>query len=252
MADHRVVLNTAIGQKVAEEKTVGKVLQTTHTVFSETGGLSFEADTPQPLKTNVDPTGAISPAGGEVFPPTPPPSDQPSGTSLISPLPEVPQQVAPVQSSGAGTATGVGDATAVGAAMATSVGIATATAVADVQPITISPTIYSSGPDGIVIVANILKITITGNERREFTTTLHDIAEQVQGSNNQSPEVRQQLAGELRAGAEIFNTPKPDRGALIAYLVHPLRFIAKEFLSGTIPALASKALEKLLTWLGLS
>jgi hypothetical protein len=129
--------------------------------------------------------------------------------------------------------------------------LAAASTVVPAERIVISPTIYPQGPGGTVIVANSIAINTANGELQRFREDISELLEQLRGSNEASPEVRRQLTGELKAGSEILNTPKPDRGALKAYLVRPLQFIAKEFASGTIRALAKAALAVVAKWLGL-
>jgi guanylate kinase len=115
----------------------------------------------------------------------------------------------------------------------------------------ISPTVYPAGIGGTVVVANSVVINTDMPDFRRFSETMGEILEHLRRSNETSPEVRQQIRQELRAGMELIKAAKPDRGALHAFLVRPLQFIGKEFASGNIRTLAAAALAALAKWLGM-
>ena len=117
-------------------------------------------------------------------------------------------------------------------------------------PVVVTPTIYGGVQTGTVIVTNLVVINTDTEDFRRFSENIGSLLEQLRSSNEISPDMRQQLRGELRAGMELLKTPKPERGALQVYLLNPLQFIARGFSSASIRALATSALTAISRWLG--
>lgn len=115
----------------------------------------------------------------------------------------------------------------------------------------ISPTFYTEGPQGTVIVQNHVTINIQGKgvEFREFDKDMKALIGELRRSNEISGEVRDQLLSELRAGSEIITGPKPQRGLIDLLLVRPLKWLVDKSGSAIIAKLAGDALEWLLKML---
>ena len=113
----------------------------------------------------------------------------------------------------------------------------------------ISPTFYTEGPQGTVIVQNHVTINIQGVEFREFDKDMKALIGELRRSNEISGEVRDQLLSELRAGSEIITGPKPQRGLIDLLLVRPLKWLVDKSGSAIIQKLALDALEWLLKML---
>jgi hypothetical protein len=113
--------------------------------------------------------------------------------------------------------------------------------------ITISPTIYALGPNASILVGQTNALTVDRGSAafRQFEDQVAALIEELRGSNELDADAKGQLTGELRAGLEIVKTPKPERNVVQAFLVRPLQWIAKEFVSGSIRALAATALATL-------
>ena len=72
------------------------------------------------------------------------------------------------------------------------------------------------------------------------------LLDELRRSNEISGEVRDQLLSEMRAGREILNGPKPQRGLIDSLLVKPLKYLIENAGSTIIGKLAGAALDWLL------
>jgi hypothetical protein len=108
--------------------------------------------------------------------------------------------------------------------------------------IVISPTIYVQGPNAQIQVGQRNSVSVDrGAGFADFEQKMAQLLGALRDTNDLSPEAKDQVAGELRAGMELIKTPKPDKSALQTYLLRPLQWLTKEYFSGTVRAAAGAA-----------
>ena len=113
-------------------------------------------------------------------------------------------------------------------------------------PILITPTAYPANPQGTIIVQNHITINIQSDNFKQFNGIMGGLLDELRRSNEISGEVRDQLLSEMRAGREILNGPKPQRGLIDSLLVKPLKYLIENAGSTIIGKLAGAALDWLL------
>jgi hypothetical protein len=107
----------------------------------------------------------------------------------------------------------------------------------------IGPKIYSYGANAEIQLGRQKSIAIDrGPNFADFHQKMRMLLSELRSANDLPPEVKDQVAGELRAGMELIKTPRPDESALQTYLLRPLLWLTREFINGAVRAAAGVAL----------
>jgi len=113
--------------------------------------------------------------------------------------------------------------------------------------IPINQTVYSAET---VIIQNSITINVGDPDVRELKNTLGRLVAAIEGCNELSAEVRNQLRAEITAGKALLEAPKVERNAIQLYLLNSLRWIGEKVAAVIVTQLATRGLELLLKLLG--
>ena len=117
------------------------------------------------------------------------------------------------------------------------------------QPVPTNPQVVESSQ----IAWEPLPINRESPTFREAENAVENAISEIEGNNGYAetePEERNHIVASLKDGFKQFREGLPSRDQLVAYLLSPLRFIAKKFADAAMGISAKEAVEKLLTWLG--